>query len=684
MMIHKIFPSRKHALHSWNFVMFRFAMLSLLFMMIAAGCSQVERRDDQYSISQEPQRIVPVEMPPSSDIDIAPSESTLSPKKEPETEFGIRLTRADRYSVNSILEKVLEYGITHVQLGGELITTVDDLILNPEKKAFVEAISRRNQSMGIHTYIWSSELNLEGRTFHFNWTAPLVVARQSAYRSVLQAVPEIDGVVLNFENAFLKPWEAVIPAGLPPFSSRERIRFVIDMVRSVVVDEMGKRLLVYAGTGKEEYATWLTEILENYPEEKITVITHASLQGNEFLDVWHPHFRTVGLHRHLLECDLTASAFGGMRFFNCLTDDLYEIWSQSRLHDVKGMIGLVEGEDFSRLATPLQMNLFSLAKMVFQPDIPPDMIWNESIQRVFGLFPASNEGQSLQALLRNSFFWWRRAGMVKGIPLLSYRGDLPEHADLIQPLKLIDSDALHPGIRFLLDELENPRKQTLIDLAQETLETTTWFNRAIRELEHIASSLNPSDYEWLKQRFEQQRLLANVYYYIKQCYWGFRYWEKNKSEEEALILEAHLQRLQQIGEHLEQQINSTDEIFYAKRIRDFVADIRGHFPRVILGWRDRQWNYLSDIRIKQAGPESVELSWTSEQPSISRVFATTGFPIFEITKSAVETPTLEHRVILDGLKRGARYIFKVQCSTEDGKVTNSGEYLFQTMPAPLL
>ncbi len=660
----------------------------VLILILLSSCSQTERRE------RRPIAPIPPQSPPPESTQQESSASrpaivdatkpvVAPPPVLPETEIGLLLTVPDSESVDYFMDKALEYSVTHVQFGRDILDAVDDLILNQNRRDFVRTAAKKAKNLGISPYIWSREINIEGQTFPFNWAAPLVAARQSAYRSVLESIPEIEGVVLTFEDALLKPWDAVIPEGLSPLSVPQRIQFVIDMVHSVVVDEFDKRLLVRVKTGFKEHSELIMNALKTYPSDQVTIISGAYYSGLDPLSPWEPIVPQSLPHRQLLECDLTASALGGNFFLTCMPDDLYDIWSCAQSRDMKGVVGLVQKRNYSIRNTPHEITWFALSKMVAQPGAPLDLIWDEAIQRQYGLFPASEEGQQLQKILSASSDWWRRAAVAKGLLVFSYQGEIPAGRNLLDSLPSLDSIDENAALEFLIDELKSPKKQTLIDLAQEAYEVSSWFDNALSNLNSISPNLVPTQYEQIRRRLATQRFYATAWFYIKQCFWGFKLWQRTKDENEALYLEAHLKELEKIAKTHAQKMESLPHA-NVQRIWDFVAGIREEFPRVILGWKKREWNRLNEIHIKQAGPESVIISWTSEMPSTSRVFVTTHPPLFELTKPATNKPTTQHQVRIHGLNSDKQYVFKVQCMTADGDITTSGDYTFHLKPEPFL
>ena len=661
-----------------------------LLMGILAGCSSTETRKGKLPVSLPPihppvvtKPITEPTIPSTSIIETNPAISVTPIKTEPETEIGWLLTRRDPKTAAAFLEKATDYQITHLQLSGNILTAVDDLILKPDVSRFVRSLAQQARPMGIRTYVWSRELHLEGKTFTFNWSAPLIAARQAAYRNALTSIPEIEGVVLSFDQAELEPWDAVIPEGQPAQTAPERIRFVLDMIRKVVVDELGKRLLVSLDAATPEQQQWIAQALEGYPAGSVSILKPVYFPARSQANA-SPLSMNNNLQPQWIECDLIGADYFGDRFLYCLADELSQWFGEARRLNLKGGAAHIDAKSYSLFDSPNEINLYLFSQFLSNIHSTGDRILEDWIQRRYGLPSGSPESQVMKRYLRASAFGERKMCLVKGLPAFVMVGDVPQ--DRRAPLTLISRNPSlsDSSLDYVKQELASPKKQTLIDISQEAYEVCEWLSQGERDLETLRPKLNPTDYDKLRTRLDYQHRVADVFFYAKQALWGYLLWEQTLDEPEALHLEANLQRLEQAATELEQKYGI--ELYPAnpRRIRALTADLRRTFPHVLLGAVERKWNRLKNFSLKPSGSAGVEISWESETPSQSRVFAGKEPMVFALTVPGSGSPTTNHRVVVDGLSPGSIYYFKVQCTTEKGDITNSGAFAFYLENQPAL
>jgi len=613
--------------------------------------------DNSRPTGREPIESVPLQPAPGVSSNVEPvTEAIKPPEPEKKVDYGWILASQDRSSTLALLSQAKGYGVKQAQIGGGIYNSIDDLIFDSGKKDFVRAIAMQLKSDGIEPYLWSRELTLDGSSFRFAETDPLLAARQAAYRMALQLMPEIDGVVLTFDGAKLPPWDAAIPEGQTTLSPMEKIQFVVNAVKKAVVDDLGKRLMVRTTAPTPEVEGWIGEALRNFPPNELSVI--APLSQAEGMSI------QIG-RRVWVETDLSGSSFGS---------DLSNYDRLGALME-KGLIAGVAARVQSDQGTnaPNDLDLYTLSHFLRDPSASMELIWQEWIQNRYGWLPSSWEGITMLGLLHSSREWDRKASLVKNHYDFAVNGDIPpQRKSKDDPFYIaFGQDSRYEGID---KELQQPERQTLADLSEEAFEICEGLDKTLQELDQLKPRLLTQDYGDLHSQIERQRRIAGMYYYAKQCLWGFLLWKRTWDEPEALCLEANLERLEGLADEMERDYGPNAVPGNPGRIRSFVADIRQDFPRVILGARERVWNKLHDVSIKQTGPESVEIVWRSDRPSLSRVFAAKDLPEFQLNVPASTLPDVNHRCVINGLQPGVIYYFKTQCVTENGEVTNSGTY----------
>ncbi|MFB3786045.1 MAG: fibronectin type III domain-containing protein [bacterium] len=599
-------------------------------------------------------------------------------------EVGWLVGSRDRFSAEDLLGAAAEGQVTQVQVGGDVLQAVDDLILDSSQGDFVRQLARQLDAQGIDTLVWSRELHLESKNFRFLITDPLVAARQAAYRTALTAIPEIDGVVLSFDGALLEPWNAEIPSGFTNTAMPDRIRFIIDMVKPVIVDEMGKRLFLYVNASSLQAIDWITEALSAYPADSFTLVLPLNLPQGAMVGPVNPYLDELAARPRMILCDLAGGVFGGPRFLVSLGGELGRYNSGLGRENWRGMVTpvhLAAGAVYNSLNA---VNLLALAELARNPETIPAVPWTDWIQRTYGAAPMTREGQTLRKIYESSYLWACKLAFVKQCFLFADQGDLPLPGQVNRRLAEKWEQRLGQGYQYACRELRAPRKQTLLDITQEAYEAMNGLEQALQDLENIRNNLHPMEYEDLNRRLVHERRMAEVMYYAKQTYWGLQLWESTKDEDEALCLEANLQRLERLADEIERNYGGEVRPGDPGRIREWVSVIRHSFPRVLFGARERNWNKIQNVVIRQTGPSGAEVQWTSAWPSTSRIFVTTQLPVYDRMQPVSEFAATRHQIPLENLQPGVWYYIKIQCTSEKGEVTNSGEFRVQLEAQPVM
>lgn len=649
-----------------------------VFLIIAAmfiGCNTTPERDYKSPIEVPIRPLNPEPLEPISTSQQEPFSATKTvenptqpiepPKPQESLAYGWLLTTADRDSTLSLLSQINEAGVTHVEIGGNVYNAIDDLIFDSRKGDYVVAVAQQLESQNIDTYLWGRELSVENKQFRFLESDPIIKARQAAYRMVLNNIPEIDGIVLTFEDARLAPWDVQTPVDEQSISTPQRIRFLIKAIKSVVVDELGKRLAVRLKTPSPEYERWFVQALFDFDPDELTLIIpsrNIQLPDNIFTHVW-------------LETDLASLAAG-------FTLDELKNLQNNQKSNINGITVKVQSQQGRVVETPSDLHLFLVSSYINNRDEDIETLWIEWMNQRYSWLPSSREGSALLSIFETARHCDQHVAIVKDYCRFSFEGPVPSEGSLSElPFETLAEDDAQ--FKWVEKELLKPTRQTLKDISQETYQIKQQIVDAQSELEKLKNRLLPKDYQEIMLQLKQQETLIDLFSYGKQAYWGYLLWKRNWDEQEALHVEANLQRMEAFAEEMEQG-NSLPGAVNANQLRAFTSRIREHYPRLIFGWRHRDWNHLQDIQIKQTGPDSVEVTWRSEEPATSRIFVADQLPIFELTMPASEYPETAHRCVVQGLQPGQQYHFRAQCTARDGDVINSGSVPFQLEGTPTI
>ena len=111
------------------------------------------------------------------------------------------------------------------------------------------------------------------------------------------------------------------------------------------------------------------------------------------------------------------------------------------------------------------------------------------------------------------------------------------------------------------------------------------------------------------------------------------------------LSEASLKNLDQLALEIDSEFGNKAIPAKAEQVRAFTGAIRQKFPKVLFGEKERTWNKIKDITVRQSGPQSAEVSWKSEQLSSSTLFMTNSLPLFDQMIPVSKDPQDEHKVL---------------------------------------
>ena len=247
---------------------------------------------------------------------------------------------------------------------------------------------------------------------------PMVAARQAAYRYALKDNPQIDGVVLSFSGAMLNPWDVQVPEGYPNLSPAERIRFIIDMVKGVVVGEFQKKLLIRFDAKTADQKKWLAEALDQYPvEANLQVIVPVPLFASYEMNSLDEFSQSLTRHKVFIEYDLLSDKFGGSNLLCALPDLMYYKTQKYLGMNLLGGVGLVQGKSGSIVNSPNEINAFALFHIFKGKPILPDQLWTGWLERRYGVYSSTREGDTLKHILQSSADIRKKMFLTKELPI---------------------------------------------------------------------------------------------------------------------------------------------------------------------------------------------------------------------------------------------------------------------------
>ena len=632
--------------------------------------------------------------------------SSKNPPPEPEN-IDVKADQVNLYSTPEIfgwiildrnMEKVIEYintapdfGINAIQLSHDIIMDIDEIFEVTGTADFINQATDSAHEKNIKVYIWTHELNNAPSAVCFDPADPFWEDRKNVYRAALSLVPDVDGVVLSFGSAETEIWWApcfcqyclnLPPTGNPLLDlihshPAERINLILDILHQVIVNEFGKELVVRTFIHHPEELDWMSEALHTCPVRELTVMSKDVVHDWE---PYYPHDPTIcdnGGFDEVIEFDLAGEYWGASTFPFTLPDYLKYRLDHDLKCKAKGAFGRVELGPYAAMDTPNEINLFAFSKLLNDITKPTDEIWSEWVQKKYEVDTESTEGQALISALRRTFDVGKKMYYVKGF-WLEKGSELPIELDgIFEMLKERSLALWDPDYKPWDQELKNPTKQTLSDIAQEKYEAIELANKSLSELETAKAALKDEDYQDLKHRLEHLRDCTLIWDHVYQAAFRYKLYKNTGDQTEKLYLEWNLDSLSGLADYMESAYGAGILPGNPGRIRALVKDIRSKFGDFGDGVPFEQMK-IENIEVCELGATYAQICWETTEPASSIVGY--GFEIPDYGYYAGNPTELitSHRVKLNGLRQKTRHVFFVQSQTSNGTVITSGDYSFTT------
>ncbi len=606
----------------------------------------------------------------------------------PPDSFGWILMDTDRAYISQTLNKAADFGITHIQLSHALIMDIDEINLDPVKAALLKDIAREAHDLGLDIWVWAHEIYGVHPFACFDPQAALWESRAQAYRDALDAIPEIDGVILMFGSADTEPWYVVCACqwcqDLPSTGNfildfmnnhpAERLTLLYDVVGGVVMDEYGKKLRVRTFMHMPWELDWLSESLVEYDRPDLMVMSKDVPQ------VWvpyYPHNPIIGLDktggRHqIIEMDLGNEYWGKNKILSSQVDYINYRWSYDKEKGAMGAAARIERGANHAFGTANEINIYAFSRIV-RDSAKPDAIYREWFEERYGIGPPSPASDALKEIFRNSHFAMRKMYYTLGMWTLEKGSDLTDSARFPSQLWTRSTAFYDKNWIPVFRSLAAPTTQTLSDLWQEGAEAMEIAADNLAALESIETAFaNANDYDELRQMLDLQVDCAAIWRLADDVV--YRYLHKITGHpENDPFLEWNARKLLVMADDMEQKWGPNISPGNPARIRNFVADLRAGFPDYPTAAPYEQTE-IFDVWAEELGGGIYQIRWSSSAPMTSFVEWSDKLPQYENSSGEVENFTTEHSILMEVESTELSYVFRVGGHDGGGALIRTGDF----------
>ena len=487
----------------------------------------------------------------------------------------------DRAYLERVLEAAARYEVNHLELSHDIVMNVDQIVADPERAKLIEETAKKAAARGIKTYVWGHELNTRARDLDLDPDSTAGRAfwgsRRAAYDKALAACPSLAGVVLMFGSSPTEVW-GVADGG--PFwkglSQPARVRFVTDQVYAAVVTGRKKELLVRDFNHGPQQLAWLTEALRDY--RGITVVSKPEPQDFQPFYPLSPALGAVGKTPQILEVDLNGEYWG-----QGLVPVSQVGYLRGRLRDgvakkVTGAVGRIDTYGNTALGTPNEINLFALSRLLADPELSEQALYDEWLKKRYGLEPRSAAARLLQAILARTFEMAKKTYYTQGFWTWKDQSAVPETAAAIDGGIAGKSNALwDPEQKARERRLLRPDAEVVRAILAEKEEAVALADENVRDLAALRDRLAKEDFADLERRLRLAADVARVYQAIASAYWRTRLAATTPDAAEASpeACDAAVKSLAEWADRIEKRYADLKPVAaQAPRLRALAADLR--------------------------------------------------------------------------------------------------------------
>lgn len=595
---------------------------------------------------------------------------------------GWTLTHNDTAYNLSVLDRMPEFGVTHVQLSHNIVTRIDQFA-EDDVVTRVKTLADKIHVQGGSVIVWAQELSYDTTTFCFDLDGDDMQARMQAYRDALTRVPEIDGVMISFGSAPTELATVIPSCQLLQYSViAERYKAMIEAVSRVVMDEFHKQVYVRTFYHKGYEIPYLRTALE---ETQRPIVAMTKAEPNDFEPYYplDPLIGDIGAHDQFLELDCAGEYWGRGAIPFVAVEYFAQRFRETRTQSTGdshfiGSTCRVDRYDRPALGSLNEANISAQAQLVQDPDAEWQAMLSHFIEARFGLQQDRAAHRQLFDILRRTYWIGRKMYYSKGDWAFTKGSELPasntEALSLLVDKTISQWDPAYTPITLLLI---TPDRQTILELLQEKHEAMELAQANLDALPAVQSAVSVDDYTHLETLLLKQRVATEIWFNMAGALYGSR----NLSLETTSWALWHLDELDRLADALDAQaypLIVDPYPFSSEDIREFVDNTRS---ALILGGdaSEPTWLAIDGVDIVSTDAHSATIVWKAKAGVRYTIELTQQLPSYPTTLEldTVAGEDTSAQALIEHLEPQTPYWFRIRAQG-GGDTMVSGDYTLWT------
>jgi len=418
--------------------------------------------------------------------------------------------------LRTAIPKARQGGMNRIQLGHKIIMNIHEIYKSPKKLKLLRNLVRLAHQHDLKVDLWTHELADVPSSLKKNGKVvindDLWAWMKGKYARAFKLLPEADGLVLTFAESRANIYSDRVVSEEPPDA---RIAKLIDVMSGVCREHhktLFIRTFVYQPEELEAMRRAIASIADTVADKGNVVVMSKCVPHD-----WTPFYPynpvlgdTSGLPQ-IVEIDLGQEFTGLGKILHCEVHYIHAVMNHCRRKGLAGAVARVDRNRGNRaLGTPGEVNLFAFNRLVHDPTLTVDAVWNQWAEKRYGKQAAPYVIDALKSTYDVTNLtlypleqWIQRHSFL---PTWKYANS---HITFGPPAKWIPS----PRQELARDELLRPDWITLKKINAEKDTARELAETSLTILQRGRPHLGEEDYRQLRRYLEFGRDLVEVFRY---------------------------------------------------------------------------------------------------------------------------------------------------------------------------
>jgi hypothetical protein len=474
--------------------------------------------------------------------------------------------------INRVIDLAPTEGINYIQISHGIVHDVEDFLNDPRRHKDFPGIIKRAHDKGVKVVMWTHELNAVPDEYRTDGKVDLRRPElwewmRGKYEKVFgELLPGLDGLVLTFHETDVSVYHDNKVISDEPHP--ERVTRLINEVYRVC-EKYGKELYVRTFVYRPDELDWVINGIGS-TDPGVRVMSKCVPHD------WqprYPHNPAIGRfpnRTHIVEMDLCGEYYGQAVVPYCFPDYVKYRLDYAREKGLQGGVARIDRNDNHALGTPNWVNVLAYDRLLQDPTVTVDQIWEEFCVAEYGKSAADVARKALvptkdiieKMYLTKDFYFLNRHSRV---PSVGYTdGHITSHSVA----------KWDPDYKKVEDRLLHPNEAVYREIIREKEEAIELTERSLELLRRGSSAFEPEDYAELLERMKKLMRCTRLWRDLAEAYFRWRIFDQEPTEENVARLDGALRRLEAQSAWLGKAVGHDVNWESAAKSKSFADELR--------------------------------------------------------------------------------------------------------------